>query len=223
MRFAGLIIAATLSVSACASSRQITDLKQFLPKDTNPCHSSIDSVLRKYFKPKAYEAIKHIPTINGPSPSGYASGTTLWSNIVSFLTFNGVGRKVIIPSNTFSKWGFSCIIHEYVHQLEDMDRDGEGEWIDQAAFERAYHLMSKDMKWKGLVYWTESRANSWFTDTFGIGKTSEHIAYVAQQLIVSGGPHYMRYVYRNILNLSYDRSVTVVTTTGERLNLVLED
>jgi len=188
----------------CASSRQITHLRGYLPiKEAKLAHhKTVDSVLRHYFTDEAYAAIKDIPTINGPAYSGYAAGTSVLSSIASFLTFNGVGRKVIIPTRLLGSWGVSGLIHEYAHHLDDMDRDGELEMIDHNEFLGAFLKLQMDTKYAWLAINADSKAGnpSWFYDTIvGVGYLSERIAYVADQMVSKGkGPDYMWKVFRKM-------------------------
>jgi hypothetical protein len=209
----------------CASSRKIIELDSLLPKKQAKFkkYKTVKSTLDHYFTKEAYRAIKGIPLIKGPAINGYVAGVNFWSNLVSFLSLNGTGRKVIIPEEMLANQGLPSIVHEYVHHLDDMDRDGEGDWIDHDEFLKAYKLMSIDMKWKGIALWSERLANSWITNTFGIGPMSEQIAYISQNIARGIGPDYMKHVYRKMLKTRYAKTVYVVTIYGKKITLHLED
>ena len=192
--------------SGCASSRRITDLRGALPKDQAglPYHATVDAVLRHYFTDKAYAAVKDIPLIDGPSMSGYAAGTTFWSNLVSLLSLNGIGRKVIFPKELLRKeWGVEGIVHEYIHHLDDMDRDGEADFINHAEFRKAFIRLEGDFTFA----WIAINANRkqaefpWaYHVFFSVGDLSERIAYTGGQMAVrKTGPDYAKRVFRKIL------------------------
>lgn len=210
-----------IMLTGCASSREIKTMAECLSKEElkNPNHVTIDKIKKYYFTKKAYEAIKRIPAIDGPAINGYAAGVNVWSNIASFVTCNGIGRKIIVPKKSVAQWGVSILIHEYVHHLDDMTRDGEANFINYDEFRKAYELMAKDSKWHGLYLWIESRANSLVTELFGVGEMSEHIAYTAQCLVTRGGPDYMKYVFRKILRIPFTNCVDYTSMDGYRFKI----
>jgi len=213
------------ALSGCAGTREITDLSQYLPdKEAKLAHNqTVDTVKQHYFTEAAYSAIKDIPLINGPDITPYAAGVNFWSNLASFVSFNGVGRKVVADDGFLKKRGVFTLVHEYIHHLDDMDRDGEAEFIDHEAFKKAYLMMANDQRWAGIVIETERLANSFFTDVFGMGFMSEHVAYVGQHLMMKGGPDYMKHVYRKILRLSYSGETIYRTVDGLVVKLKLSD
>ena len=208
-----LIILTLLLISGCAGTREITDLTPHLP-DNSP-KTTIKEIKEQYFTQEAYKQIKDIPLIDGPAFSAYAPGVNFWSNLASFISCNGIGRKVIAPSDSIKKWGLAVIIHEYVHHLDDMDRDGDAEFINHEEFKKAYLLMSKDMQFAGIVRWVELQCGDTFTtNTFGVGDYGEHIAYVAQHLATKNGPPYMKHVFRLMLKFQYPKTFIFRSTDG---------
>lgn len=164
-----------------------------------PSGISVDDFKKECFTDEAYEAIKDIPVLDGfvLSGHGYASGVNAWSNIASLISFNGIGRKVII------KWepGFDykpTLIHEYIHHIDDMTRDGEISLINLDEFIKAYTVMAYDPKYINRINYIEQKSSWWATDLFGVGSISEHIAYSANILWEKGGPDYMKWVFRKI-------------------------
>lgn len=189
-----------LILIGCSGTRQITNLYDKLPKKeaARKEYKTVDSFLKHTFTDAAYEKLKDIPLIDGPAYTAYVSGVNIWSNIASFFTFNGVGRKVIIPKDKIKKWGIKGLIHEYLHHLDDMTRDGEGNFINYDEFKKAYVRMSRDTFYAGIVIYTERQADRFFTNVFGIGHMSEHIAYSASHVYLHGGPDYFKKVFRKI-------------------------
>jgi len=201
MRYGAILL---VFLIGCAGHRNITNLSTILPDDeVGPAyHVTVDSVLRHYFTEEAYEVIKDIPLVNGPG--GYAAGTTFLSNVLSVITGNGFGRKVILPvwriRNVF---GVEGIIHEYIHHLDDMCRDGELDLFDLEAFRAAYLLLERDFKHA----WIAINANRgyggypWFYHVFfSMGDLSERVAYAGSQMGRTGlGPDYMKAVFGRIL------------------------
>lgn len=192
-------------VTGCASNRQVTDLKGFLPKDEARVsrHRTVKSVLRYYFTAKAYKAIKDIPLIDGPAFSGYSAGTTFLSNVASLVTFNGWGRKVIIPVDLLQEWGVAAIIHEYVHHIDDMCRDGDLDLLDLEKFREAFWNLERDFDYAWIAINTNRMVGEYpiFYDTFvSIGDLSEEIAYTADQMAIEvKGPDYMKRVLGRVL------------------------
>lgn len=192
-------------LSGCAGTRGITDLQGVLPEIEAGVehHRTVDSVLRYYFTEEAYEAIKDIPLIDGPATSGYAAGTTFLSNMASLVTFNGWGRKVIISKELLGRWGVGAIIHEYVHHLDDMTRDGELDLVDLEVFREAFLRLEQDFKHAWIAINANRAIGSYpiFYDTFlSIGPLSERLAYTADQMAVKNkGPTYMKRALRRIL------------------------
>jgi len=90
------------------------------------------------------------------------------------------------------------LLHEYVHHLDDLTRDGEGDFIDIDEFEMAYKKMSADGHWAEIVTYSENASNNWLTLNFGIGYLSENIAYSASKTVIQGGPWYFTRVFRKI-------------------------
>lgn len=213
----------------CATSQE---LHPRLPqKERTPEHQSIASVISHYFTPAAANYLTDIPYSDGPTSSAYAAGVTVWSNIPSIMTGNGWGRKIIVSDESLREYGVGTVIHEYTHHLDDLDRDGECEFINHHDFTVAYELMSRDHKWKGICLWSEihsaSTSSYWsmiVSDWFGIGEWSEQIAYVAQHLATKGGPDYMKWVFRKILRVEIEsRSFTYTDIDGNSQHMTLPE
>lgn len=212
-------------LTGCAGTREITKMEDHLTQAElkNPNHETVDKIKQHYFTPEAYEVIKKIPVINGPAVSGYSAGVNFWSNLASFVTCNGVGRKIIIPDSSLEQWGVAVLVHEYVHHLDDIDRDGEGEFIDHEEFKSAYKLLAYDQRWRGLYLWAEQQNDMMVTEVFGVGELSEQIAYVAQHLAIKGGPDYMKHVFRKILKVDYESVYMYTDVNGKHAIIDLKD
>jgi hypothetical protein len=220
-----MLMPAVLVASMTGCSSQISDLRPYLSEKELQLeqNTSIAAIQSHYFTTEAMAAVESIPALDGPGMSGYAAGVNVWANIASFVTLNGVGRKIILPPSTLAQWGAASVIHEYIHHLDDMDRDGESEWIDHEKFREAYLLMSKDMRHAGIVIWAESMVGSMMTPgLFGVGDLSEQIAYVGQIIATRGGPDYMNYVFRRILRVTYGERSNVTLTDGSVVEVEIE-
>lgn len=165
---------------------------------------NIEDIKRQYFTEAAYEQIKDIPLEYG-GVSGYAV-VNFWSQAVAFLTGHGLGRTVIISesaladtakvnSSNVDVW----IVHEYIHHLDDIGRDGGEVWIDIEEFWAAYQAIAGTPQ-NGLLYFqVEKMQDNWWTDTFGVGEHSERIAYVGGLLIRQRSTPELERVYRKVL------------------------
>lgn len=188
--------------------------ERFIFNDQN---KTIDSFLRYHFTEDAYYYLKEIPLVDGPCYEPYAAGVNGWANMASLLSFNGVGRKVIINRENITRCGEVTLIHEYMHHLDDLTRDGEAALIDYKEFKEAYSRLAKEHRVLFVPNGTrvvsmkvfphldkiknvESFANRWFTNTFGVGPMAEHIAYSTQFILgKSGVPDYFNRVFRKVL------------------------
>ena len=169
-------------------------------------YEDISEIVKRSFTPEAREAIRDIKVYEGLHINSYVVGVNFWSDFISFITFNGIGRKIISSQGTLTTGDlFSTIIHEYVHQLDDMDRDGEIEIIDHVAFEEAFEKMNKDLESETASI--VDKSNRFITDLFGIGPLSEEIAYTASWIVNNPNicPLYMHRVFFNILAISRSR------------------
>lgn len=190
----------------CGCASEITSLDGYLKPKQVEKYKTVDNLKRHFFTDEAYEAIKDIPAIHGYSGHGWAPGVNIWTNIGSFLTLTGVGRRVITPPARTLMHGYKIFVHEYIHHLDDMDRDGEGDWIDHEEFRKAYTKMANNPEYFERIGWIEGLANRWYTDLFGVGFMSEHIAYSADYLFMYGGPDYMWDVFKKILRGANERA-----------------
>jgi len=172
----------------------------------------VDEVLRTHFTAAAYEVIKDIPMVDGFTSfgGGYAAGTNFWSTFASITTFNGYGRKVIfdidklvalaldshIPDEVYIQ---RAIIHEYIHHLDDIGRDGGEVLIDLNEFASGFMACYGHQQYHGIYLVVESQSSRMFMNTFGIGDLGEHIAYTADMISFQGCPDELGYAYRRVL------------------------
>jgi hypothetical protein len=165
---------------------------------------SISSEIERNFTPETQIAIQGIKVYEGLHINSYVVGVNFWSDFISFLTFNGIGRKIITSQGTLSECTVSTIIHEYVHQIDDMDRDGEIEAIDHLEFWRAFLQMRNTPATQEACDYILDKSNHFITNTFGIGPLSEVIAYTASWIVGNPDlcPVYMHRVFANILAVS---------------------
>jgi len=206
-RFLAILIM-LLSLSGCTSTRTYNSLA-FLPEDHKLSRfSSISagvgqvgsSVLGAYFTPAAHKAVKDIPVIDGLMFRPFVVGVNFWSSLGGVLLFNGCERKVVISRRfLLNSSDPETILHEYIHHLDDLDRDGEGEWIDHREFVLAFHRLMQDEIWGNEARRKLKRSDSFITNTFGVGPMSELIAYIGTWVAGNWGPAYMKRVYREIL------------------------
>ncbi len=173
---------------------------------------NVDDILREHFTDEAYEAVKDIPVVDGFVMDGgaYAAGVNFWSNFASIVTFNGYGRKVIVdldllianaanslvPSRIFIQ---RYIIHEYIHHLDDMTRDGEADFIDLDEFADGYIDCYGHLRYHGIYRVVEIQAAKYLMDVFGIGDMAEHVAYTGETIAFQGCPESLGYAFRKIL------------------------
>lgn len=222
-RFIFLAILPLLFLTGCYTP--ITKLDNYLPKKELVKFPTVDAVLQSYFTERAYQAIKDIPTVEGVTPTAYAAGTSRWSSIVSWISGSGTGRKIVFSPENLSLDGCAGLVHEYVHQLDDMSRDNPEsyQWINIEVFLQAYEMLSNDSKYESIKPWCDGLSDYWITDIFGIGYGSEQIAYIAMFLTrknkktgkLEEAPEYLKAVFGKVLNIEYQETSAYITTTGE--------
>lgn len=195
----------TLFLAGCASSRHIDSFENLNTTDIS-CYQNSSEFIRNFFTAEAASAVKDIPIIRGPAPLPYVSGVNFWSSFISTITLQGWGRKIILPLDSiYDKYLENTLIHEYIHHLDDMDRDGEGDFIDHRAFELAYLRFKSDPRFKQKSSGIEKRADRLITNIFGIGPMSEQIAYTGAWVATSKEPpEYLIKVFEKMLKRNHD-------------------
>jgi len=166
----------------------------------NPHHRTVDSVLKFYFTDEAYQAVKDIPAVHGFTMGGsYVPGVNVWSTTLSVITGSDWGRKVVFSQLGLENNGILNVIHEYLHHIDDMTRDGELDLIDPKEFEKQWEHYQ--IFQPGPAAYVIKFADSSITNLFGIGEWSEHMAYTLQHMFKYGGPRFMKHVYRKVIKV----------------------
>lgn len=201
---ARLLLLFVFLLAGCVSP--ITSLEEF-GYDLN-----VDEILRTHFTDEAYEAVRDIPTVDGFTSlgGGYAAGVNSWSTFASLITFNGYGRKVIVNVDKLIENAKAShiedevfiqryIIHEYIHHLDDMTRDGDADFIDLEEFANGLYDCYGHMQYHGLWKVVHRQASRYFMETFGIGELGEHVAYAGDMIAFQNCPKSLGYAFRRIL------------------------
>lgn len=199
-----------LIVLLCGCSSQIVDLHEYLPeRERIERHKTTDSVFKYYFTDEAYAAIKDVPVIEGFTIGGsYVAGANFWGNLASFATLNGIGRKMIMNKETIQNHGFTSLIHEAIHHLDDMTRDGDADFIDIHEFKTEFDRLEEfyttgyGIQFYPFVVYRAAiikRADRTVTNLFGLGEHSEEIAYASEYLLkYRNWPQEFKHVFRKI-------------------------
>lgn len=113
------VLLVLLLVFSVGCATKITQLNPLLPKwERNINNETVDSFLKHRFTDKAYQYLKDIPLVDGFCYTPFVSGVNVWSNLASFFTLNGVGRKVIFEKEMISKWGrWVLYMNIYIMQM----------------------------------------------------------------------------------------------------------
>lgn len=198
MRLISLIL--LLSLTGCYTTRESFPEKH---NSLNVRGMSIQEVLKEHFTTEAYEVIKEINVVESHvlGDGALAAGTNFWSRVYSLaIGIGGVDRRVVLSSSAFnSPFVNKILVHEFIHHLHDMQLDGEGEWIDEKEFERAYEQTAHHWQYAGIVHTVERHANRWWTNIFGINANAEYIAYTGDHCAFDNCPSALGLVYRKIL------------------------
>jgi len=143
--------------------------------------NSLDAFFKEIFTDEAYTAIKDIPITTGPLfGSGLASGTSVTSKFISLFMFADWGRRVVLSKLGIKEYGLEGVLHELIHHLDDLTRDGSGHFIDIAEFMQGYIVCAASPQYYGICRFVENRnPDAWFT-VFGVGDEAERIAFCGQ-------------------------------------------
>lgn len=156
----------------------------------------IEKFREQVLTPEAAKAVEHINVFVGPlgftkPNAGFAAGTSRWSYIPLILLL-GTTERSIIFENLPTK---EMLRHEYLHHLDDMTRDEEGDFI------RAPEFRSAQARHPYVKYLLRN-SRTWVTDTFGIGESSEEMAWFSEKdsriKAFSKMPHVYRKVFKDI-------------------------
>lgn len=201
MRYLWIII---LCLAGC-NTIEISAIKE------NESEIIVSEYLNEIFTPEANAAISEIKIYEGLHIYPYVPGVNGWSTAISILTFNGWGRKIICTRGSlYDNGALDTIVHEYVHHIDDMTRDGDIQLIDHAAFSVAYQRMREDPTGTTTMIASDllSKADKFITNVFGIGPDSELIAYTASWIVAHPDecPLYMHRVFKDILTISRART-----------------
>lgn len=160
---------------------------------------SVQGFLKETFTDEAYEAIKDIEVYESPSKTfGVALCTSKWSYILSLFCGAGFDRSILIIDTSDTR---SHIVHEMVHHLDDIGRDGGKQFIEPDKFIRAYARSRKYKSYSYIVRYSESESLFHFviTELFGIGIHSERIANCADLIWNRWDvPDSLKEVYRKV-------------------------
>lgn len=189
--FRSSLVLTIIFLAGCSST--ITNLSEITPYGKDKI-TTLDNLRKQIYTDDAYEAIRDVPLIDGPAFCPYVAGVGFWSNLASFVSFNGVGRKLIIPPKyitgkrkvtPYQDIGPELIAHEEMHHLDDMFRDGESDLIDHMLFDSVYYKVRTDIKYAKFnqVMNILTVNDHWFNNFFGVGENSEFIACVAGKII----------------------------------------
>lgn len=160
---------------------------------------SVDAFLKQIFTDKAYDAIKDIPVVTGPLfGTGLASGTSLTSKIISFFMFADWKRRAVLSEVGLKEYGLEGVIHELIHHLDDLTRDGEADFLNIEEFIVGYKSCIGDMQWHGICRFVENRNPDNWISAFGVGDHAERIAFCGQLFWKQGGPEPLEYAFRKI-------------------------
>lgn len=168
---------------------------------------TIDEFLKQIFTDEAYQAIKDIPIVTGPLfGTGLASGTSGTSKFISLFMFADCERRAVLSDVGLREYGLEGVIHELLHHLDDLTRDGDGDFIDVEEFLTGYEACARSHQYHGIYRFVENRnPDAWLTNTFGVGKHAERIAFCGQLFWKQGGPPELEYAFRKIFRKFRDK------------------
>lgn len=163
-------------------------------------HTSLDTFLQEVFTEEAYAAIKDIPVVVGPlaGGSGLASGTSFTSKIISFFMFFDCERRIVLSQKGLEEYGIEGVLHELTHQLDDMSRDGDANFIDVQQFLVGYKMCQGDKQHHGIIRAVEEKNPDNWISVFGVGDNAERIAFTSQFMWKQDASADLEYAFRKI-------------------------
>jgi hypothetical protein len=168
-------------------------------KTSLPRNTTLDRFLQELFTDEAYAAVKDIPIVTGPLfGTGLASGTSVPSMFISTFMFADWDRRAVLSETGIKEYGLEGVIHELLHHLDDMTRDGEANFIDVDEFLAGYQVCAGDMKYHGICRFVENRNPDGWISIFGVGDHAERLAFCGQLFWKQGGPESLEYAFRRI-------------------------
>lgn len=168
---------------------------------------TIDEFLRQILTDEAYQAVKDIPIVTGPLfGTGLASGTSGSSKFISLFMFADCDRRAVLSEVGLREYGLEGVIHELLHHLDDLTRDGDGDFIDVEEFLTGYEACARSHQYHGIYRFVENKnPDAWLTNMFGVGKHAERIAFCGQLFWKQGGPPELEYAFRKIFRKFRDK------------------
>jgi len=180
---------------------EVTNLRQqteFKKTNLDP-HTSINIFLQSVLTEEAFQAIKDVPVVTGPLfGTGLASGTSGMSKFISLFMFADCDRRVVLSEIGITEYGVEGALHEVIHHLDDLTRDGDAQFIDVNEFLRGYEACSTHQMYHGIHRFVENRNPDGWLAVFGVGDHAERIAFCGQLFWKQGGPAELDYAFRHI-------------------------
>jgi hypothetical protein len=184
-----------IQMDEVVNARQQTEFKS---TSLNP-RSTIDAFLQSIFTDEAYQAIKDVPIVTGPLfGTGLASGTSGTSKFLSLFMFADFDRRVVLSEVGIKEYGIEGVIHELIHQLDDLTRGGDASFIDIDEFLAGYRTCATSSQYYGICRFVENRNPDGWISTFGVGEHAERIAFCGQLFWKQGGPPELERAFRHI-------------------------
>jgi len=171
---------------------------EFRKTSLNP-HASLRDFLRSILTDEAFEAIKDVPVVTGPLfGTGLASGTSGTSKFISLFMFADWDRRAVLSEVGVEEYGVEGVLHELIHHLDDLTRDGDANFIDVEEFLRGYEVCATHQTYHGIYRFVENRNPDGWITVFGVGDHAERIAFCGQLFWKQGGPPELEYAFRHI-------------------------
>lgn len=171
---------------------------EFTKTNLDRC-TSIKVFLQTILTDEAFDAIKDVPIVTGPLfGTGLASGTSGSSKFISLFMFADCERRAVLSEIGVKEYGIEGVIHELIHHLDDLTRDGDAQFIDVEEFLRGYEVCATNQTYHGTYRFVENRNPDGWITAFGVGDHAERIAFCGQLFWKQGGPPELEYAFRRI-------------------------
>ena len=184
------------------NSRQQDEIK----KTSLDPHSSIDAFLQNIFTDDAYQVIKDVPIVTGPLfGTGLASGTSGTSKFISLFMFADFERRVVLSEVGIKEYGLEGVVHELIHHLDDLTRDGDASFINIDEFLTGYRACATSHQYYGICRFVENRNPDGWISAFGVGEHAERIAFCGQLFWKQACPPELEYAFRHVFRKFHEK------------------
>jgi hypothetical protein len=198
-KFSGILL--VVLSSGCATNVDFRKIERLEVK-SNERITKKEDFLREYFTDKAFERLRKIRVLELKGHSMDLGGFSKFGHdlYLKDIIKGYNGRIIAINSDSIKDKPLEYLIHEYVHQAEDLG------FISRSMFNERYERLLGDINQRRITGFVEyySRDERAFRKLNGklalFDRDSERIALLGQMIVIGENvPDFMKEVYKRVL------------------------